>query len=43
MDREHTSNESGEEGLGGEILVVLLEVLLSGSDELDSGKLEAGG
>ena len=36
-----TGDESGEEGLAGKVGVVLLEVLLSGSDELDGGELEA--
>lgn len=35
----HVLDESWEEWLGGEILVVLLEVLLAGSHQLDSGKL----
>jgi hypothetical protein len=38
---KHTGNKSGEEGLGGQILVVLLEVLLAGAGELDGGELEA--
>ena len=37
----HVGNEPREEGLLGEVGVVLLEVLLGGSDELDGGKLEA--
>lgn len=36
-----TGNESGEEGLVAQVLVVLLEVLLGGSDELDGRELEA--
>ena len=37
----YTGNEAGEEGLAGEVGIVLLEVLLRGSDELDGGELEA--
>jgi hypothetical protein len=37
----HVGDESREEGLLGEVLVVLLEVLLGGGGELDGGKLEA--
>jgi hypothetical protein len=37
----HVGNESREEGLLGEVFVVLLEVLLGGRGELDGGKLEA--
>jgi hypothetical protein len=37
----HVGNETGEEGLAGEVGVVGLEVLLGGGDELDGGKLEA--
>lgn len=37
----HILDESWEEWLGGEILIVLLEVLLAGSHQLDSGKLES--
>jgi len=37
----HILDESREEWLGGEILVVLLKVLLAGSHELDSSKLVA--
>ena len=36
----HTGNQTGEEGLVAQVGVVLLEVLLGGSDELDSGELE---
>ena len=36
-----TGDQTGEEGLASEISVVLLEVLLAGSAELDSSKLEA--
>jgi hypothetical protein len=36
-----TGDQTGEEGLASEISVVLLEVLLAGSDELDSSELEA--
>jgi hypothetical protein len=36
-----TRNQTGEEGLAVEVLVVLLEVLLAGLAELDSSKLEA--
>jgi hypothetical protein len=36
-----TGDQTGEEGLASEIGVVLLEVLLSGSAELDSSELEA--
>jgi hypothetical protein len=36
-----TGDQSGEEGLAGKVGVVLLEVLLSGADELDGSKLEA--
>jgi hypothetical protein len=36
-----TGDQTGEEGLASEISVVLLEVLLSGSAELDSSELEA--
>jgi hypothetical protein len=38
---ERTRNETGEERLLGQVLVVLLEVLLRGGDELDSDELEA--
>ena len=38
---ERTVDEAGEESLGGEILVVLLEVGLSWLGELDGSKLEA--
>jgi len=37
----HILDESWEEWLGGEILVVLLKMLLAGSHELDSSKLVA--
>ena len=37
----HVGNETGEEGLAGEVGVVGLEVLLGGGDKLDGGKLEA--
>lgn len=37
----HVGNQSREEGLVREVGVVLLKVLLGGSDELDGGKLEA--
>jgi hypothetical protein len=37
----HVGNQSREEGLLGEVLVMLLEVLLGGRGELDGGKLEA--
>ena len=36
-----TGNQTGEEGLLLEVLVVLLEVLLGGLDHLDTGELEA--
>ena len=36
-----TGDEAGEEGLGGEISVVLLEVLLGGRGELQGNELEA--
>jgi hypothetical protein len=36
-----TGNQAGEEGLVAQVGVVLLEVLLGGSDELDGGELEA--
>jgi hypothetical protein len=39
--RQLTGNETLEEGLGGEISVVLLEVLLAGGGELHSNELEA--
>ena len=39
----HVGNQSREEGLVGEIGIVLLEVLLGGGGELDGGKLEATG
>jgi len=39
--RVHVLNEASEEGLASEVLVVLLEVLLAGSGELDGDKLEA--
>jgi hypothetical protein len=38
---ERTGNKSREEGLGGKVLVVLLEVLLARADELDGSELEA--
>jgi hypothetical protein len=38
---EHVGDETLEEGLGGEILVVLLEVLLAGGGELHGNELEA--
>lgn len=38
----HVGYKTLEEGLAGEVLVVLLEVLLSGSGELDGNELEAG-
>lgn len=37
-----TGDETLEEGLVAQVLIVLLEVLLSGCDELDGGELEAG-
>jgi len=37
----HILDKSREEGLGGEILVVLLKVLLAGSHQLDGGELVA--
>ena len=37
----HVGDESREEGLLGEVLVVLLKVLLGGGGKLDGGKLEA--
>lgn len=39
--RELTSDETLEEGLAGEISVVLLEVLLAGGGELHGNELEA--
>ena len=36
-----TGDQTGEEGLAVEILVVLLEVLLAGLGELDGSELEA--
>lgn len=39
--REHVLDERGEEGLGREVGVVLLEVLLGGSSELEGDELEA--
>jgi hypothetical protein len=39
--RGHVGNETGEEGLAGEVGVVGLEVLLGGGDELDGRELEA--
>ena len=36
-----TGDQTGEEGLASEISVVLLEVLLAGSAELDGSELEA--
>jgi hypothetical protein len=36
-----TLDQAGEEGLAGEIGVVLLEVLLAGSGHLDANKLES--
>ena len=39
----HVGNQSREEGLLGEIGIVLLKVLLGGGGELDGGKLEATG
>lgn len=38
---KRTGNQSGEEGLAVEVLVVLLEVLLAGLAKLDGSKLEA--
>jgi len=38
-----TGNETLEEGLLGQVLVVLLEVLLGGGHELDCYELEAMG
>jgi len=38
--REHVLDEAGEEGLAGEVLVVLLEVLLRRSDHLEGDDLE---
>lgn len=37
-----TGDETSEEWLGAQVFVVSLEVLLGGSHELDSYKLEAG-
>jgi len=39
--RGHVGDETGEERLGAQILVVLLEVLLGGGDELETNELEA--
>jgi hypothetical protein len=39
--RVHVVDEASEEGLGAEISIVLLEVLLAGADELEGNKLEA--
>jgi len=39
--RGHIGNETREEGLGGEVFVVLLEMLLGGAHELDGDELEA--
>lgn len=36
-----TGNQTGEEGLVGQVGIVLLEVLLGGSGELEGSKLEA--
>ena len=36
-----TRDETSEEGLGAQVLVVLLEVLLAWRDELDGDELEA--
>ena len=38
----HTGDKASEEWLGAQVLVVLLEVLLAWSDELDGNELEAG-
>lgn len=38
---KRTGDQTGEEGLAGKVGVVLLEVLLAGSDELDGSELEA--
>lgn len=38
---QRTGNQTGEEGLVGQVGVVLLEVLLGGSGELDGSELEA--
>jgi hypothetical protein len=38
---QHVGDETLEEGLGGEVLVVLLEVLLAGGGELHGNELEA--
>jgi hypothetical protein len=40
--RVHVVDETSEEWLGGQVRVVLLEVLLAWLGELDGGKLEAG-
>jgi hypothetical protein len=37
----HTGNQAGEEGLLAQVFVVLLEVLLGGSGELDGCELKA--
>jgi len=39
--RQHTGDQALEEGLVAQVLVVLLEVLLGGCDELDGGELVA--
>jgi hypothetical protein len=36
-----TGNETREEGLAAQVLIMLLEVLLGGGDELDADELEA--
>lgn len=43
FNRLLTGNEAGEEGLAGKVGVVLLQVLLGGSGELQSSELEAIG
>ena len=39
--RQHVLDQTGEEGLALEVGIVVLEVLLAGSDELDGNELEA--
>ena len=41
IDGAHTGNQTGEEGLAGQVGIVLLQVLLGGSHKLDGGELEA--
>lgn len=43
FNRSLTGDEAGEEGLAGEVSVVLLKVLLGGGGELQGSELEAIG